>query len=106
VILDDIRDLPPRTIIVEGGARGADQLAREIAADLGVHCATVPALWRRYGKSAGPRRNAAMALLNPDVVFAYSLGGAGTADMVRRAEAAGIRVIIRQGRKEDVPTTT
>ena len=92
--------------MVQGGARGADRLARECAEALGVYCAEVPAYWKSQGRSAGPRRNAAMLLLNPDVVYAYSLGGAGTADMVRRAEAAGIRVVMRQGRKEVDPTTT
>lgn len=83
------------TLVIEGGARGADAMAREWATAHGVHTATVAALWRRPDgtpdPSAGPRRNRAMLLLGPDAVIAFP-GGAGTGDMVRAARAAGVRV--------------
>lgn len=51
-----------------------------------------PADWRR-GKGAGPERNARMLAEGwPDLVVAFP-GGRGTADMVRRAKAAGVRVV-------------
>ena len=44
-------------------------------------------------RGAGPERNARMlAEGRPDLVVAFP-GGTGTADMVRRAKAAGVRVV-------------
>ena len=88
----DLENLPPGSVVIEGGARGADRIAREEAEALGLHVATVPALWDHYGKSAGYRRNEAMARLAPEFAYAYPLGGRGTAHMIRTAEAECIQV--------------
>lgn len=82
----DLLTLDPKTtIIVEGGARGADRIARVEAHKLGFHVATVEALWQRSGLgSPGPNRNAAMKLLRPDAAYCYSLGTPGSRDMCRR----------------------
>jgi hypothetical protein len=78
-------------MIIEGGAKGADRFAADWADETGLPHARVNALWVKHYNSAGPIRNQAMLLLKPDLVLAFP-GGRGTADMVRRAEAAGIRV--------------
>ena len=91
-ILRDLESLPEGSVVIEGGARGADRIAREEATELGLHVATVRALWDCYGRSAGFRRNEAMARLAPDYVYAYPLGGPGTAQMIELAEAACIPV--------------
>jgi YspA, cpYpsA-related SLOG family len=88
----DLESLPEGSVVIEGGARGADRIARVQARDLGLHVATVAALWDHYGRSAGYRRNEAMARLQPDFVYAYPLGGPGTAQMIALAEAACIPV--------------
>ena len=49
-----------RIIIVEGGARGADTLARQYAIERNYECKEFPADWNKYGKSAGYRRNEQM----------------------------------------------
>lgn len=78
--------------LIQGGATGADALAKEWANDRTVLCAEYAADWSQ-GPSAGPRRNALMLSEGrPDIVIAFS-GGTGTADMVRRAREAGVRVI-------------
>jgi hypothetical protein len=83
---------PPNTLeIVQGGAKGADFLAKCWASALGINHTEFPADWKRYGKAAGAVRNQAMLDYGPDLVIAFP-GGTGTADMVRRAEAAGIKV--------------
>ena len=79
------------TLIIEGGAPGADTLADEWALANGVHTARVNALWTVHRRAAGPIRNAVMLSLQPDLVVAFP-GGRGTADMVRRAKAAGVPV--------------
>lgn len=78
-------------VLVHGAASGADELAGAWAANRGVHVATVAALWGKHGKSAGPKRNRAMLALKPEAVIAFP-GGAGTDDMCRAAEAAGVKV--------------
>jgi hypothetical protein len=88
----DLESLPEGSVVIEGGARGADSIARVEARRLGLHVATVDALWDFYGRSAGFRRNEAMARLQPDFLYAYPFGGPGTASMIEIAEAECIPV--------------
>jgi hypothetical protein len=79
-------------IIINGGAEGADELARAWAHYHGKLCLTYPAEWRRYGRAAGPMRNQRMLDEGqPDALLAAP-GSRGTADMVRRARACGLPV--------------
>jgi SLOG family YspA-like protein len=81
------------TLIVEGGADGADKLARRFAEFAGIPCRTYRADWQKHGRAAGPIRNQEMLdKEKPDAVVSFP-GGRGTADMVRRARDAGIEVI-------------
>lgn len=89
--LSNLHARRPFLMVIEGGAYGADRLARQWAIANNIHVATVNALWKN-GKRAGHDRNAAMLRLKPDAVIAFS-GGRGTADMVSKAQAAGVRVI-------------
>jgi hypothetical protein len=91
-IRGDLESLPDGSVVIEGGAPGADRIARQEAHKLGIHAATVNALWDFYEHSAGYRRNEAMARLEPDYVYAYPLGGPGTAQMIAIAEAECIQV--------------
>jgi hypothetical protein len=91
IVLDNLRIEFGTLFIVQGGAKGADLLARKYAIANGLPCATVHANWGFYGPTAGPIRNGWMLGLNIDVVIAF-FGGRGTADMVRRAKSAGIEV--------------
>lgn len=78
--------------VIHGGARGADALAASWAALRGVRDEHYPPDWVAHGKAAGPLRNQRMLDEGkPDAVVALP-GGHGTADMVRRAEAAGIPI--------------
>lgn len=79
-------------IIIVGGAPGADTLAEEWADCFGVRKRVFLANWAKHGKAAGPIRNQQMIDEGkPDLVIAFP-GGRGTADMIRRAESAGIPV--------------
>jgi len=60
LIITVFGDLPKDTRIIEGEARGADSLARDIAISLGFTVLPFPADWNKYGKRAGPIRNHAM----------------------------------------------
>jgi hypothetical protein len=87
--LDAMRQFYGDFIIIHGGAVGADLMAHSWAIDNGLHAAKVKALWAVHGKSAGPRRNSAMLALRPDICVAFA-GETGTADMVKKARAAGV----------------
>lgn len=89
----------PIGVVIEGGATGADRLARLWAFDNNVHVCTVNALWHKRGKRAGMDRNQAMLMLKPDAVVAFP-GGRGTANMVQQALDAGIPVIRFEPKKD------
>jgi hypothetical protein len=81
--------------VIEGGARGADRIARQWCANCSgghVECEDFNADWKRFGKAAGAIRNQEMLDSGVDLVLAFP-GGRGTADMVKRAKSAGVRVI-------------
>lgn len=87
-----IGELPPGSIVIHGGARGADLLADQAARAHGFHTAAMYALWRAYGKSAGHHRNRAMLDLEPELVIAFSLGTPGTNGTIGEARRRGIPV--------------
>lgn len=79
--------------IIQGGAKGADFLAKCLAKYHEITVEEYPANWKSYGKSAGNIRNQQMLDEGkPDLVVALP-GGRGTADMVNRAKKAGVKVI-------------
>jgi len=90
------RNLPLASLgitIIHGGARGADALADKWAVTNYVAVQEFLADWQTHGRRAGPIRNARMLTEGkPDLVVAFP-GGAGTADMVKQARAAGVEVI-------------
>lgn len=87
--LDQMKAHYGELLIVQGGARGADGQARFWSEDRAVHCATVPAIWNKLGNAAGAIRNSAMLALQPQVCIGFP-GGRGTADMLKKARAAGV----------------
>lgn len=93
--LDYLLDRMTRLTVIQGGATGADELARQWTWGRdSVSLVTVPANWRKHGKSAGPIRNRVMLeQCKPQVVLAFP-GGRGTASMVRIARAAGVPVVM------------
>lgn len=80
------------TCIIEGGARGADELASCWADYNQIPKETYPAQWKRYGRSAGRRRNKQMIEEGkPDIVIAFP-GGPGTRNMIIQATQARLLV--------------
>lgn len=78
--------------IIQGGAKGADFLAKAYADYVGFECEEYLADWNKYKGGAGPIRNKQMLVEGkPDLVIAFR-GGSGTANMIRQAKAAGVPV--------------
>ncbi len=80
-------------VVVQGGANGADRLAKEWheSNNSGV-AITVHANWNHQGKAAGFKRNGVIAALPLTFLVAFP-GGNGTANMVALAKRRGIDVI-------------
>jgi hypothetical protein len=80
-------------VIIEGGARGADSLAREIAKENDISFNEVSAQWEKYGLRAGPIRNSQMIAMHPDLVIAFHYhidNSRGTIDIINKAVKANI----------------
>jgi predicted Rossmann-fold nucleotide-binding protein len=91
--LDNLRQyFAPEFCIIQGGAKGADALARQWARENGICCITVAANWDYYDKPAGSIRNGWMIdFCKPDLLVAFP-GGPGTSNMMKRCVMAGIDV--------------
>lgn len=84
-------------VLIHGAASGADSLADDIGAQMGVDVVPFPADWNTHGKSAGSIRNAQMLKEGrPDEVFAFRTTpeSVGTNHMIRIARAAGVPVTV------------
>lgn len=92
--------LPTDIVIIHGGAKGADSAAGDFANINFCQEEAFSANWKRYGQRAGYVRNKKMLDQGrPDLVVAFP-GGKGTANMVKLAKAAGVKVIeIEMGAK-------
>lgn len=96
-------------LVIHGAAAGADSLAKNWAEEHDIKTLPFPAKWddletppvvRRFRRYDGAPYNAAAGGVRnqkmldegkPDLVVAFP-GGSGTADMVRRAKAAGVPI--------------
>ena len=90
-------------LLIQGGAKGADQQAYEAAMLLGIPTATCDANWQFFGRRAGPIRNSTMVKIlkafydagENVLVLAFHSNlrkSKGTADMVRRCKQAKFTV--------------
>lgn len=87
-ILDNYTDTPV-TLVSGGCPTGADYICENYAAWRGWQIEEHPAEWDKYGKKAGPIRNAKMVALGADVCLAFiknrSRGATTTAWMAQEA---------------------
>lgn len=92
-VLDQIHELSGISAVGNGHAAGADSLAHLWCRSRGVKECRYRANWLRYGKRAGPIRNAGMlSLFQPDLIVAFP-GGEGTANMVSLGNDKGVPVV-------------
>ena len=80
------------TLIVSGGARGADTLAVRYAKEKAIPYLVLPANWDEYGKQAGILRNQTI-VDNADAMVAFlAPESKGTKDSIKRAQIKRIPV--------------
>lgn len=58
-------------ILIHGNCKGADQIAGEVATELGMEVEVYPAEWKRYRFRAGPIRNVEMLKTNPSIILVW-----------------------------------
>lgn len=79
------------SVVIHGGAAGADELASMAAQALGIKCRIYEAEWRKLGPKAGPIRNKTMFDKElPDIVGAFHDKldeSRGTGGMVKYAKS-------------------
>ena len=97
LIREKIMEFNP-DVIIEGEARGADSIARDVGQQLIIRVLKFPANWEEYGKAAGVIRNQQMLDEgNPDMVMAFHddiASSKGTKDMIKRSLKRGVKVIL------------
>lgn len=91
-IMKMVQDKVDVSMIIQGGAKGADHLALEWADKKVIPCLNVPADWDKYGKSAGFKRNAKMLEYEPDMIVAFT-GGVGTKMMMALGISNNVKVV-------------
>ena len=91
--LDRIVGGATTSVVITGGADGADTLADGWAKNRKHDRIICPANWKRHGRAAGPIRNRLMLDLGPEMVIAFRDGDSpGTRDCIDEAERRGIPI--------------
>jgi hypothetical protein len=78
--------------IVSGAYKGADLLGERYAAERNHTIKQFPANWRRYGKSAGLKRNTEMAAYADSLIAFWDGESKGTKHMIELATQTGLIV--------------
>jgi SLOG family YspA-like protein len=84
------------TLVITGGARGADQLGYRWAWKHTIKHQLFRAEWERFGKSAGVRRNHVMAQAGDVLVAFHGNNSPGTAHIIACMRALGKPVVVIQ----------
>ena len=79
-------------VIVSGGARGADKAGEMYANEEKLDLEIFPADWKKYGKSAGFRRNEQMAEFADALIAFWDGKSNGTKHMIDIATEKGMNV--------------
>lgn len=83
------------TIIVGDCPTGVDKIVKQFCYMNDWPVVVYEADWNRHGRAAGPIRNRAMTLAEPDLCLAFPKGESrGTRNAIKTAKAAGILTVI------------
>jgi len=87
------------TELIHGGCRGVDALAGRYAIENDIPYKLFLADWDKYGKSAGPRRNAEMAEYGDYLIVFWDGKSRGTKNMISEMQRLGKKGIIVSTRR-------
>jgi hypothetical protein len=92
VVRDYVYSLPQDVVVITGGADGVDWYALKAALERRMAVDVFPAQWAKYGKAAGPIRNAIMAArCTRGKGFRVAGWSPGTDDMATKLAVSGKR---------------
>ena len=83
-------------IFVSGGCTGADAIGERYAKENGFKLEVYPAKWKKYGKAAGPKRNAEMVKIGDYFICFWDNKSAGTKSLIILARKANKKIAIKQ----------
>ena len=85
-----------KIVVLSGGASGADAIGERYAKENGLEIEKYPALWKKYGKGAGPKRNKQMAEVGDYVICFWDEKSKGTKSMIDFARMYGKPIKIKR----------
>lgn len=80
--------------IISGGALGIDTLAEKYAKEKNIPFVCFPADWKKYGKSAGPKRNAQIINSSTHLIAFPGPQSTGTLNSIKLAQIKKINTTI------------
>tara|TARA_R110000764_G_scaffold211319_2_gene297384 strand:+ start:756 stop:1124 length:369 start_codon:yes stop_codon:yes gene_type:complete len=80
--------------IVSGGAKGVDSLGEKFAEEKSLELIVFPANWKKFGRAAGPKRNAQMAEYATHLLSFWNGESKGTKSMLTLAKKENLKVKI------------
>lgn len=92
--VDKARSMYPIDTIISGTARGADSLGIKYAHEHGLKVERYPAEWKKYGKSAGYKRNVQMAEVADALLAFWDGNSRGTKHMINIARDKNLIVMV------------
>ncbi len=92
IVLDIRSSNPPNIEIVSGKAKGADLLGERYANNRDIPVKEFPADWKKFGKSAGYKRNEEMAKYSDYLIAFWDFESKGTKHMIDLAHKHKLKV--------------
>ena len=80
--------------VVSGTAYGVDKLGEKYAEEHNIAIKQFPANWRKYGKSAGYKRNCEMAVYADACIVIWDGESKGSKHMIDIAKKEGLRLFV------------
>jgi len=86
------------TEVVSGACQGPDKLGEMYADKHNIQIVQFLPNWKKYGKVAGPKRNARMAKYGDCLIALYDGKSRGTKSMIDLATSRGLQVYVHEHR--------
>ena len=89
-LLKSVLDEYPPFTVVSGGAEGTDTLVERYADEKGYGKLIFPALWKKYGKKAGPIRNKQIVNESDQIIAFWDGTSKGAQNIIGYAQRKGV----------------
>jgi hypothetical protein len=83
------------SVIISGGASGADAHGEHYAVSHGIQFEVYRADWKKHGLGAGPIRNAQMANVAEALIAIWDGNSVGTLNMITVAKKLGLKTHVK-----------